>query len=497
MADPNVKTRRIRINRVKKIAPVDVVKQSDATTSSNIDPFDTFYDKYDSVDTNFVTPSYNEFDSSEFKNVSILDEPIEGKWKLPPMYKVGARGEDRYYQIGFDGENIVTKHGQVGGEIQTSKNKVELNTSGRNISQQAMIKARNLFRKYYRQNYREKGSSVPIVKQPMCGHPLKDAKNLEFPVALEVKFDGVRGLFELSETGEVQVRSRGNKLYSQFGHICKYMSELFMYLPPGTILDGEIYKHGFDQEDISGTARTINIKADQAEKMGVFIFDAVLPDNPYYEDRKKYIETAFNKFLEDTQYNPEEIPIEIVPYKVVNSLEEIYDFHKWSRENGYEGTVIKRMAVSTSNKAMCQYKGGKSGRFYKLKDVFDEEGIILEVLNCTGKEAGCARFKVIDPRGNIFTVRPKGSYEYRQELYQKKDELIGHLFKYECSGLTKYDVPEHPRGIAVRYDLDTDEVVEQMVDTFTSKGICVCSYIGGDCKLCREKIVEDMNNMNI
>lgn len=470
MADTTTKTRKVRIVRIKK--PV---------AEKEPDLFDDFYQTKDEP----VIINDDEFDSDEYKLININTDPPNSKWKLPALYKLGARGEDRYYQIGFDGENVVTKYGQVGGEIQTSRNKVELNTSGRNISQQAMIKARNLFRKNYRKNYREQGSSTVIVSQPMCGHPLKDAKNLTFPVALELKLNGVRALFEMNEFGKIQARSRGNKLYTQFEHICSHMQDLFMYFPPGTILDGEIYKHGMHLEDISGSARTINIKADLAEQLAANIFDAVLPDNPYYEDRKAYIKNAYDNYLTDNDYKEGDIPIVILPYTVVNTMDEIYDFHREARKDGYEGTIIKRMAAGTANKTMCQYKGGKSGRFYKLKDVFDEEGIILEVLDCTGKESGCARFKLIDPRGNIFTIRPKGSYEYRQELYQKAEELIGQLYTYEYSGLTKYGVPEHPRGVAVRYDLDTDAVVEDIISDISAKNICICGYIGGECNVCR------------
>ena len=470
MADTTTKTRKVRIVRIKK--PV---------AEKEPDLFDDFYQTKDEP----VIINDDEFDSDEYKLININTDPPNSKWKLPALYKLGARGEDRYYQIGFDGENVVTKYGQVGGEIQTSRNKVELNTSGRNISQQAMIKARNLFRKNYRKNYREQGSSTVIVSQPMCGHPLKDAKNLTFPVALELKLNGVRALFEMNEFGKIQARSRGNKLYTQFEHICSHMQDLFMYFPPGTILDGEIYKHGMHLEDISGSARTINIKADLAEQLAANIFDAVLPDNPYYEDRKASIKNAYDNYLTDYDYKEGDIPIVILPYTVVNTMDEIYDFHREARKDGYEGTIIKRMAAGTANKTMCQYKGGKSGRFYKLKDVFDEEGIILEVLDCTGKESGCARFKLIDPRGNIFTIRPKGSYEYRQELYQKAEELIGQLYTYEYSGLTKYGVPEHPRGVAVRYDLDTDAVVEDIISDISAKNICICGYIGGECNVCR------------
>lgn len=443
-----------------------------------MDPFESFYQNDNEEE---VIKQYNEFDDIRYKQITIDDKPPKGKWKLPAMYKTGARGEDRYYQIGFDGENIVTVWGQLDGELQTSRNKVELNTRSENLRGQAMVVARNLYRKYYRKNYREKGSTVPIIKQPMLGYPLKDATNLTFPVALEVKLNGVRGLFENGDNS-VKIRSRGGKYYSQFDNIRKYMAEFFMYFPPGTILDGEIYLHGMKLEDISGIARTIHVKKEVANEMIAYIFDAVLPEDPVYEERKRKLRSAFKQYIEDYEYDPDDVPIEIINYKVAHSMDDIYTFHRKVIAAGYEGTIIKRMEAGCSDKTMCRYKGGKSGRFYKLKEVLDEEGIIVEVLDCTGKEKGCARFTVIDPRGNLVNIRPTGDYEYRRELYDKRDELIGQLYTYEYSSLSKYGVPEHPRGVAVRYDLDTDKVIRDMRIDIASHGKCVCEYFSNECE---------------
>lgn len=453
-----------------------------------MDPFESFYGRHeDEAEEEIIADS--EFDSDEYKLIGYDQAPPNGKWKLPIMYKVGARGENRYYQVGFDEANVVSIWGQVGGTSQTSRNKVELNTRSKDLKSQAKITACFLYRKYYKKNFREKGSRVPIVKQPMLGHPLKDAKNLTFPVALEVKLNGVRGLFEEVES-TIKIRSRGGKYYTQFDNICKYMKEFLMYFPPGTILDAEIYMHGMKLEDISGTARTINVRKEEADEMIAYIFDAVLPEDPVYEDRKKKLNRSFRKYIREYKYDPEEIPIEILQYEIANSMDDIYEFHYKALEAGYEGTVVKRMSAGCKNKTMCQYKGGKSGRFYKLKEVLDEEGIIVEVLNCTGKEEGCARFTVLDPRGNLVNIRPKGDYDHRRELYNRKEELIGQLYTYEYSSLSKYGVPEHPRGVAVRHDLDTENVIKGIRKKIALSGNCVCEYFTEECE-CKKLSVKN------
>jgi ATP-dependent DNA ligase len=283
-----------------------------------------------------------------FKQIHINIIEPEGKWCFPPLYKPGANGL-LFHQIGFDGENVIAVHGLSGMKLQTSPTEVTMNTRSVSIQHQAMIQARGLFRSKYDDNYRELGSNLPRVKEPMLGYPINEAATCQvpllFPVAVEVKLDGVRCMFEITD-GQVTARSRGGKYYNQYDHICKFLSELFAYFPNDTMLDAEMYKHGMKREQISGVTRTIAEEMEEGKQMIAYIFDAKFADDIDYESRKKRIRETVDIFLSDKELTMKDVPISLVPYNLAYSWEEIYSFDDWAVESGYEGTMVKRILKS-------------------------------------------------------------------------------------------------------------------------------------------------------
>lgn len=150
--------------------------------------------------------------------------------------------------------------------------------------------------------------------------------------------------------------------------------------------------------------------------------------------------------------------------------------------------VIENKIKQALEYAKYRGNGSHSHHFYKLKPNDDEEGIILDVLDCKGREEGCARFEVIDPRGNIFTIRPQGDFEERRELLNMREELLGKLYTYTCIGFTKYGVPNHPTGKCVREDLYTQKIDDEIIKTYASMVICICDRIGLECRCNKAKI---------
>lgn len=443
----------------------------------------------------------------EYSVVELGEEPTSDKWTLPPLYRPGALGRDLYHQIGFDGEYIVTLSSIVGGKMKIARNRVELNTRSKSLSQQAMIRARNLYTNAVRENYRQKGSNLPKIKEPMLGHPFKNSLTcripLTFPVGMEFKMDGVRGMFELEPNGEVSCRSRGGIYYNQYGNICDAMKGFFEYLPTDTMLDAELYVHGVALPDISGASRKKTSPQNDglASQIKAHIFDARLPDDLYYEERKEFIRKMFDLFISDNNIKEKDLPFALLPYKEGNNMDEVMEYYNLAIREGYEGIIVKRMAKGVNENSVgkgsskvienkikqaleyAKYRGNSSHshNFYKLKPNDDEEGIVLNVLDCKGREEGCARFEVIDPRGNIFTIRPQGDFDERRELFNMGKELIGKLYTYTCIGFTKYGVPNHPTGKCVREDFDTEKVVMERRKLYAEKGICICNRLGEEC----------------
>jgi hypothetical protein len=459
----------------------------------NEDPFGNFRNNINSEE---ETEENDDNILKRFKQITISVIHPEGKWCLPPLYKPGANGQ-LFHQIGFDGVNVISVHGLSGMKLQTSPTEVVMNTKSVSLQHQAMIQARGLFRSKYDDNYRELGSNLPRVKEPMLGYPISEAETcmvpLLFPVAVEVKLDGVRCMFELTD-GVVTARSRGGKYYTQYDHICKFLFDVFAYFPHDTMLDAEMYNHGMKREQISSITRTIAEEMEEGKLMTAYIFDAKFPQDLDYESRKKMISETVNLFLEDKGLTIDQTPISLVPYELVYSKEQMLKFDDWATSQGYEGTMVKRTMSSVLQNdygkqrqtaiEYTKYKEGRSHRCYKIKGEQDEEGIIIDVTDCRGREKGCAKFTIVDPRGNIFSVRPTGKFELRREMLQNRLSLIGKLYTYKMTGLTAYGVPDHPRGIGIRDDLDTEKVISEMKKNYANKGICLCSQFGENSCIC-------------
>jgi ATP-dependent DNA ligase len=440
---------------------------------------------YDSSDEEGREEAGSILDDPLYRQIQPSDVPPEGKWKLPAMYAIGSRGEERYYQIGFDGENVVTVSGQVNGTITPDYRKVEMNTRSKSLKEQAMVNAMYIYRKVHREkNFRPRGSEVKLIKKPMTGHLYKAAARarvpLTYPVAAEVKMDGNRGLFETNDQGEVMVRTRGGKYSNQFEHICKFVKELLIYFPCGTILDSEMYCHNMEREKITSACRTEKTEAAESKNMIAHVFDIILPDDPVYEERKKILNNGFNQYLSDYELQKEDVPIHIVEYVELSNEEEIMNFYQEALDNDYEGIVIKRMARGAQTKEqldLCRYQsGGPKHTFYKLKPEEDEEGIIVGMESCRGRHTGCAKLIIADLRGNIISCVSDGTLDNRKRIYQEREKYIGKLYTYKFGRLSAKNVPIEPVGKGLRRpdDIEYQEMYRKIYQAHVDKNRCLC-----------------------
>lgn len=85
----------------------------------------------------------------------------------------------------------------------------------------------------------------------MLAKTYKSHKDLDFPVWISEKLDGVPGDF-YNENGVIKVRSRQGEQILSVDHICDYLTGI---LEPGMHLIGELYIEGADFKDISGLVR--------------------------------------------------------------------------------------------------------------------------------------------------------------------------------------------------------------------------------------------------
>jgi hypothetical protein len=86
----------------------------------------------------------------------------------------------------------------------------------------------------------------------------------------------------------------------------------------------------------------------------------------------------------------------------------------------------------------------------KMKSFQDDEFKIIDGKQGTGLDSGCVIYKCITKEGETFDVRPRGTVEERQEMYQNLPNDIGKMLTVRFPEYSDKLVPLQPVGIVVR-----------------------------------------------
>lgn len=388
----------------------------------------------------------------KMEEIRIDEDPTENAWGLTPMFKETINGKMMKWQVEFNGEHLIFTHGYVDGIIRSSKTEVNVNLSGRNIQQQALLEARQRYKQKYKEGYTPAGCNNKTFSVGMKGLVYEKGKIKEWPVLLQPKLNGIRLLCQ-KIGNNITLRSWKNNLYTHLKYIEKEINEFIAYLPQNTTIDGEMYCHCMDFTDITAAVRTVKKEHEYLKNIEYWVFDInceIEPPLPF-EKRYEILVNAYSKFVED---NPETKYIAIVPSVPCYSEKELDKYHNIYINEGYEGTMIKKISngsdINTKSYNSSLYKQSKCSNILKYKNFVDEETTIVNVFEAKGTEKGAAIFEVIDSRKNIFNVRMKGSIENRKNYYENKGYLIGKQLTIRYQELSKYGVPRFPVGIDIR-----------------------------------------------
>lgn len=379
------------------------------------------------------------------------DVPVSGSWSLMPLYKTSRTGAEQIWQIGFNGTDLTMYHGNTNGNPRTDTTGVEMKRGKQTIQEQALSDALGRFnKKYTKDNYRPEDEDASDKDAAALAEKWKPGMIHRWPVIVQPKLDGIRMLAKRLPDGTIRTRSKGNKIFPHLERITQQLQTFFQYFPPNAELDGELYSHDLDFEQLTSAVKTEKRISPLLPKVMYHIFDIILPDNPTYEYRYISLVNAYNQDLADG-HNP--TTLTIVPSEYASSDAEILAFHQRSVAAGYEGTIVRKIGgINPTAKEIkeAQYVHGRSKNLLKHKDFKDEEGIIVGVEDAGGKEQGAAILVIQDKRGNVFRVRPRGSFEQRREWFEHPEMVMGKLFTFRYQELTDQGVPRFPVGIAVR-----------------------------------------------
>lgn len=373
-----------------------------------------------------------------------MDDPREaavlthGYWSYPDFFRVGPDGVVRVWSISYNfRENkIVTRHGVLEGKIQVSDDmSVETNSSGRSIHEQALLEINHRVEVNMRKGYYV-GDTLSSFQSAMCGNKWKRGMKLEYPVALQPKLDGLRCIASRDRDGKIRYLSRSNKEYPHLGRIFDgEVEDLLRRIGKPVDLDGELYIHGLPLQTISSTVRSIKIASPHIESLTFCIFTyRGTEDEPYFM-RDNCIRKA---------WNPSYTKIVRTPQRIAHCEDDIIRITHDYVVDGYEGGMIY--------KPLAPYIQGRTSNLLKVKEVEDDEGLVVGVIEGKGKNKGLAILEVKIKSGTVVPMVPKFSHKQRKLIFDTPSEAIGRYVKYTHFGVTKENIPRFANVDAFCHD---------------------------------------------
>jgi DNA ligase-1 len=382
-------------------------------------------------------------------------------YKFETLYGVCKNASMKEWTISVEDHDtfseIVIVHGGVSHKQTVSRRRVECgkNSNKSNATthyEQAMAEATSKWKKKQEKfGYTTTIDNVTLstFHAPMLAH-VYHPKRVHFAsssasttstsqVYVQPKLDGYRMIYD-STTQSMTTRQGKEftilKQSSLYSELCS--------LPTGLILDGELC--GLPFEALGVLRRlTIVTEAEQQilSQIEYHVYD-MIDDNLPFQTRNALVDALFRDkgaYLHN---------IKRVPTRVVQSEQEIKEWHGQFLRDGYEGTIIR-------NGDGMYIKKYRSFDLLKLKDFMDAE---FEIVGYTsenrGPEAGLIVWIIKVSGGDIVgdvvgdvvcNVRPQGTREQRHALYEqceadfskfKGRKLWTKFFEYTADGNLRF-----------------------------------------------------------
>lgn len=275
-----------------------------------------------------------------------------------------------------------------------------------------------------------------LVKPMLCDqYDFDDSKLEKITWKASTKLDGLRTMLYYKD-GVIYTSSRGGKDYNVAATYIRedeYLKTLFEENPT-LILDGELYRHGWNLQKISGLGRLENLTEDHKE-LQFYCYD-IVDENKTFKERYEILQTLnqTEKFV-------------VVEHLDVKGNDNINKLHDKYIDQGYEGLVLR-----DPNKT---YKcGSRSNRMLKVKKFTDAEFEVIDLVEGLRDEDLCFLLKTED--GNQFKAKPIGDRQLKQWYRDNLDSLIGKMATVKYFGFTNTENPVPNLPVLKSFRLNED-----------------------------------------
>lgn len=275
-----------------------------------------------------------------------------------------------------------------------------------------------------------------LVKPMLCNqYDFNDSKLEKITWKASTKLDGLRTMLYYKD-GNIYTSSRGGKDYNTAATYIRedaYLQNLFKE-NPDLILDGELYKHGWNLQKISGLGRLETLHEDHKE-LQFHCYD-IVDENKTFNKRYELLKT-----FEQTE---KFIVVEHVDVKGNDNINKLHDEYI---EQGYEGLVLR----DPSKKYKC---GSRSNRMLKVKKFVDAEFEVIDLVEGLRDEDLCFLLKTED--GNQFKAKPMGDRQLKQWYRDNLNSLIGKMATVKYFGFTNTENPVPNLPVLKSFRLNED-----------------------------------------
>lgn len=368
--------------------------------------------------------------------------------KLPTLYKAAKSGATYQWTIVVENDHFHTEAGKVGGKITVSENtyckpknvgRANATTAEEQALAEAQARWDTRHKREYTTNIKEVATARPFF-EPMLAKRFEDVKDLQYPMFVQPKFDGIRAIF----TKDV-AQTRNGEDHHCVPHIRKVLEPFFAKYP-NAILDGELYNHALhdDFNKISSLVRKKKLTdhdLEAARKMIKFYcYDAPKFDNDEDWNELTPYKVRYQVLKEELSHLDY---IVVVDNKVAHSEDDVKLFHNNFVDLGYEGAIIRVID--------SPYENGRTKNLLKHKIFESDEFILRDIREGKGNKAGmAAHADFLTHEGKPFTANLKGKQWWREELLKNKDQAIGKACTVEFFRYTPDRIPRFPYLVDIR-----------------------------------------------
>lgn len=303
----------------------------------------------------------------------------------------------------------------------------------------------------------EHKTSKDGLLKPMLAKQYQDIKNTSVFDKIYLgsrKIDGVRCLIYF-DGKEIHTKSRRAIDYDfVLDHIISHPLLIKLFKAnPDLILDGEIYKHGWTLNRISGICRSQKTAYD-GEPLEYYLYDIVDPELSFIDRFKQLIKIKQLLKLDfdpTKEWSEDDLKIQFVPQEKISGLDNMMELHDKYVSEGWEGLVVRLITA--------KYGPGK-----RTNDMIKIKNYKSNTCKTIGIEQGLRPYDdmvfIMQMKdGKTFKAKPKGDHSIKVDYFDNFETLYKNkLADIKYFKISPYGIPEQPIFESFRYDISEPDL---------------------------------------